>query len=64
MRLWPFRRSCPSAEATESLRQAERALIDAERRDEAAKSVSSRLNEIRARNHFVDAVNQALRGGA
>jgi len=54
----------PSPEATESLRQAERALVDAERRDEAAQRVSGRLDDIRHRNHFVDAITNAMRGSA
>ena len=67
MRFWPFHRRPlaepqPSDEAREALRQAERALMDAEALDCAARSVADRLSKTRARNHFAAAVARRIQG--
>jgi hypothetical protein len=59
---WPWRRTPKaSAESEVALRQAERALHDAKCRDDAAREVTDRLRETRARNHFGEAVARSMR---
>lgn len=55
------RKPRPSDESMHALQQAERALVDAKCRDEAAREVTDRLRETRARNHFGEAVARSMR---
>lgn len=59
------RRHCdphePSTEASEALRQAKRGLIDANRVDAAAQHIEAQLKEMAMRNHFREAVEDAMR---
>lgn len=66
MRFWPFRKhkqheARPSPDAQEALRQARRQLADTNRFASHVDEVADRLEEIRRRNHFADAVKAAMR---
>ena len=64
MNLWPWRSKrtgCPTDESREAIRQADRAILDADRRDEAVADVAERLRQTRIRNHFREAVEDTMR---
>lgn len=50
-----------SIESEIAFRQGERALVDAERRDEAAQAIVEQLRETRVRNHFAEAIARSMR---
>lgn len=58
-----FRRTpaLPSEESEVAYKQAERLVLDAERRDVAAADVADRLRKTRARNNFGAAVERSMR---
>lgn len=59
--MWRRKKPYPSAEAEESLWQAERALVDAERRDDCVREVAEKLKQTRHRNNFGAAVIESFR---
>ena len=71
MRIWPFtrrRQPCPSEDARCALRQAQRALVDAEAQGRYADELKHRAEEsrvewhaTRARNHFAEAIAESMR---
>ena len=53
--------SAPSDEACEALRQVQRGLVDAARRDLATEHVVTRFMDTIKRNHIADAVTESIR---
>jgi hypothetical protein len=64
MNWWPWRRheSHASEEAEESVRQADRALADADALQSRADKVAASLGRIREVNHIAEAVIKSIQG--
>lgn len=60
MKFWIWHRPPNTGESQEAIRQADRAMVDAENRDDAVKQVAEESREIRERNHFREAVEDTM----